>query len=97
MQDIEHQALKRVQEMYKSAQQNNTSIPVQAEKKAVKEKSEPRKTEPDRSIERASKPDSFIDLIMKDKERSLIILLIIILLNEKADSSLILSLMYLIL
>lgn len=40
--------------------------------------------------------DNLFDLVMKDSERNLLLVLILILLSEEADTSLILSLMYLI-
>ena len=43
-----------------------------------------------------SENKSVLDIFMKDKEKSLILLLIVILISEKADTTLILALMYLI-
>lgn len=40
---------------------------------------------------------NLLDIFMRDKEKSLIVLLIVILISEKADTTLILALMYLIL
>lgn len=42
------------------------------------------------------KSENLLDYLMKDKEKSLIMLLIIILSNDGADSSLLLALMYLV-
>lgn len=39
---------------------------------------------------------NILDIFMKDKEKSLILLLIVILISEKADTTLILALMYLV-
>lgn len=45
----------------------------------------------------SQKSPNLLDIFMRDKEKSLIVLLIVILLSEKADQSLVLALMYLIL
>ncbi len=39
---------------------------------------------------------NILDVFMKDKEKSLILLLIVILISEKADTTLVLALMYLV-
>lgn len=43
-----------------------------------------------------SENKSVLDIFMKDKEKSLILLLIVLLVSEKADATLILALMYLV-
>ena len=43
-----------------------------------------------------SENKSVLDIFMKDKEKSLILLLIVLLINEKADTTLILALLYLV-
>ena len=48
------------------------------------------------SQEKNTTPQGFMDILMADKERSLIILLIILLSEEHVDSTVILALMYLI-
>lgn len=48
-------------------------------------------------VNNENKQKNLLDIFMQDKEKSLIVLLIVILLSEKADQSLILALLYLIL
>lgn len=49
------------------------------------------------SAEKASGIEGLIDLLGKDNERSLILLLLVVLINEEADNELILALLYLLL
>lgn len=96
MDHMQNEAMERLRQMYSKTNQNVQN----SEKPKVKEKTlseqSPEKHEQTKMCEK-KKPDNLLDILLKDKERSLIVLLLVVLLNEKADSSLILALMYLIL
>ncbi len=93
--NMQTQAMERLKQMYSKAQTDerrtaNPSTPLKVE--------EPRKNEaPKEEILKSKKQDSIADLFLKDKEKSLILLLIVLLISEKADSSVVLALLYLIL
>lgn len=53
-------------------------------------------TESEDKTDSKSKEDSFLDMLLADKERTLIILLLALLSEEKANTSLMLALMYII-
>ena len=87
---IEHQAMERVKRMYggfdaKSAPQK--PAPVSNE--------EPPRTDP--SPAPVPNDANLLDELLKDNERSMLLLLLLVLYSEKADASLLLSLLYLIL
>lgn len=95
MSRMQQEAIRRVQEMQSRAQQNirsNTSEPP---------RNPPREPEPHRNElaaeHHAENPLSDIfGSLMQDKERTLILVLLLLLVDEKADTSLIFALMYLI-
>ncbi len=88
--NMQSDAIKRFNQMYSNAQPKKAP-PVVPEKKPEKHE------EPRNVSQEKNKNDSFLDVLMRDKEKSLILILIIILISEKADSTLILALLYIIL
>ena len=92
MDHMQNEAMERLRQMYSKTNQNNQI----SEKPKAKENKPTENHEQTKMCEK-KKPDNLLDILLKDKERSLIVLLLVVLLNEKADSSLILALMYLIL
>lgn len=93
--NIQTQAMERLKQMYSKAQtdERRTTNPSPLQKIE-----EPSKKEPEtEDVQRSKKQDSIADLFLKDKEKSLILLLIVILISEKADTSVVLALLYLIL
>lgn len=91
-------AMERLRQMYSKATPNSRGA-VQptpehhAKKSDEKERSE-QKTQPQLHN---NNTDNLLDIFMRDKEKSLIVLLIVLLVSEKADSTLVLALLYLIL
>ena len=53
--------------------------------------------EPNRRIQPEEKPAGLLDVLLRDKEQSLIMLLLVILMKDGADMNTILALMYLLL
>ena len=89
--NMQSDAIKRFNQMYSNAQPNkkSSSIP----EKSVDKKEEVLPPQPTN----VKKSDSFLDVLRRDKEKSLILILIVILISEKADTTLILALLYIIL
>lgn len=92
--NMQTQAMERLKQMYSKAQTDERRTTKQPPPLKVEEpKSEALKEE----IQKPKKQDSIADLFLKDKEKSLILLLIVLLISEKADTSAVLALLYLIL
>lgn len=95
---IEQAALERASQMYGpfDTRNNRKSNVSQEENKPEKPK---KQVEIKSKTEHTNAPkgnENFLDILMKDKEKSLIMLLIVILANDGADTTLLLALMYLI-
>lgn len=92
MPSFEEEAFNRAQQMHRKPQFNRESpkkeVPKQPEKQegSKSEASEP--TAP-------KKDDGLLNLMFKNKEQSLILLLVILLMEENTDPSVLLALMYL--
>lgn len=88
--DMQNEAMERLRQMYQGAK------PIAESKKptVTSTKNEESKIQP---IDKKPVPNGIFDALFQDKEKSLILILIIILLSEKADESIILALIYLIL
>lgn len=92
--NMQTQAMERLKQMYSKAQTDERRTTKQPSTLKVEEpKSEALKEE----TQKPKKQDSIADLFLKDKEKSLILLLIVLLISEKADTSVVLALLYLIL
>ena len=98
---MQDDAMQRYRQMYSKAQPEKsrfTSVPQNNDHNSDKA---PEKENENKNLHKEQKPhktesNNVLDIFMKDKEKSLIILLIVILLSEKADATLILMLMYLV-
>lgn len=92
---MQDDAMQRYRQMYSKAQQNSPEIRNTPPVENTEENKE-QKPLVHNEHQNVKKSENVLDLFMKDKEKSLIVLLIVILLSEKADTTLILALMYLI-
>ncbi len=95
---MQNDAMERLRQMYSKAAPNSRSTAQatpehHAPKSDEKEHAEP-KTQPQLHN---NSVDNLLDIFMRDKEKSLIVLLIVLLISEKADTTLVLALLYLIL
>lgn len=91
---MQNEAIERLKQMYSKAPQQNqvSSVPKTL---SPQQKTESEKLDTAEHKDTAERKN-MLDIFMQDKEKSLIVLLIVILMSEKADTMLILALMYLI-
>ncbi len=98
---MQNEAIQRLQQMYSRAQPQNTTVAQKREEpKKIHIESKTNKDNNDNDNDAEvlhNSRENLIDIIMRDKEKSLIVLLIILLISEKADTTLVLALLYLIL
>lgn len=97
--NIENEAMQRLKQMYSNARQNDNT-PIHNRQTSNRAENKPATTEKETQKEVSAlekRNDNLLDVFMRDKEKSLILLLIVLLISEKADTTLILALMYLIL
>ncbi|MBQ3285114.1 MAG: hypothetical protein IJH40_05680 [Ruminococcus sp.] len=106
-QSLEQEAMERVRRMYApfdGARADTGNIPRQprpapqtqpSEPKPEPPKAEKEASEEKPSPEKTSSPGSLLDIFMKDKDQSLILLLLVLLMKDGADMNLTLALMYL--
>ena len=89
-QSLEQQALDRVARMYSSFDRQTRHAPPQPkpEPEPIKEPA-PEDTAVDKT------PSGLLDVLFKDKEQSLLLLLLVILMKDGADMNTVLALMYL--
>lgn len=108
MKRMQQEAVRRAQEMQNRARKESVQPSVgqhQKQNDSVKEAEQKKyeahheNAEMKHISEKNHKSENFIgsmfDVLMKDKERTLILCLILLLMDEKADNSLILALLYL--
>lgn len=94
---IEQEALERASQMYGSFDtRNKKSSTMQTEDKPEAPKKQVQLKDNNQQTNAPRANENFLDILMKDKEKSLIMLLIVILANDGADTTLLLALMYLI-
>lgn len=108
IQKMQQEAVRRAQEMQRrsamyrrseAASQSEQSVPVpdpSAATASAEAVSRPVQT-PAPSVQEHGSAGGWFDLLMKDKEKTLIIGLLLVLMDEKTDSSLLLALVYLLL
>ncbi len=102
MDNMQKEAMRRVQEMQSKAhsqpEKNQNTTKVNHEKETTYTKTEPLQNTPEKIpvVSSNGSVSNALDFLMKDKEKSLIMLLILLLANEGADNGLLLALMYLI-
>ncbi len=94
-QSLEQQALDRVARMYSSYDRRSRSRPQPPPAPAEPPAAPEPEPEPQPPEEPESKPSGLLDVLLKDKEQSLILLLLVILMKDGADLNLILALLYL--
>ncbi len=97
---MQDDAMQRYRQMYSKAQPEKSHFAAVSQNKNDNSDKTP-ESEENKNLHKEQKPhkterNNVLDIFMKDKEKSLIILLIVILLSEKADTTLILALMYLV-
>ena len=103
--NMQSQAMERLKQMYSKAQTTqggtlgavNTAPANQKRKSEEKTENKEQVETPKKEVAKSQKRDSLAELFLKDKEKSLILLLIVLLISEKAESSVVLALLYLIL
>lgn len=91
---MQDDAMRRVAQMYSKTYRTQDDATIHNQNVENTPSKENKVEKSDGSVNHHSK--NFLDIFMQDKEKSLIVLLIVILLSEKADTSVILALMYLI-
>lgn len=97
-QSLEQEALDRVARMYSSYDRQRRQRPPQPVAKPEPEAPPAPEKEPEPNIEnKEEKPAGLLDVLLRDKEQSLIMLLLVILMKDGADMNTILALMYLLL
>lgn len=98
---LEQEAMDRVRRMYASFDRPapRSEVPKQPHRKPSEPKPEPPQppTEPESKPPRfsADKPNSLLELFLKDQDQSLILLLLVMLMKDGADMNLMLALVYL--
>lgn len=102
---MQEEAIKRVQEMQKRAKQSleksqpyilKNSNPVTNGPLKIKENKDLKKDKPLNNKNKDLTPNNIFSLLTKDTEKSLIILLLMLLVDEETDIGLVLALIYLI-
>lgn len=100
--NMQTQAMERLKQMYSKAQTTqgsaNNTAPINPKPRSEEKSEKTQQTaKTENEVVYVKKRDSIAELFLKDKEKSLILLLIVILISEKAESSVVLALLYLIL
>ena len=93
---LEQQAMDRVARMYSSFDRRAPDRPRQKPEPRPEHKPEPQPEKPVAPAEKPEKRGGLLEYLMKDKEQSMIMLLLVILMKDGADMNLILALIYLI-
>ena len=91
---MQNDAMERLKQMYSKAQPTQKAVTTHQGQKKPEEK--PQEEQRKKEVHRKNS-DNIFDVFLKDKEKSLILLLVVLLISEKADTPLILSLLYLVL
>ena len=95
---MQNDAIQRLRQMYSKAPPNGRSTDQTAPVHHAPKNDEKEHTEQNAQPQlHNNKADNLLDIFTRDKEKSLIVLLIVLLISEKADSTLVLALLYLIL
>lgn len=91
---LEQEALDRVARMYSSFDRRRHDPPPEPPKPPKPERTPVPETDPEPLVQE-KKHEGLLDVLFRDKEQSLIMLLLVILMKDGADMNLILALMYL--
>ncbi|WP_176789782.1 MULTISPECIES: hypothetical protein [Ruminococcus] len=92
MPSFEEEAFNRAQQMHRKPQFNR-EVPKREAPKQPEKQEEPKSEIPEPTA--SKKDDGLLNLMFKNKEQSLILLLVILLMEENTDPSVLLALMYL--
>ena len=92
MPSFEEEAFNRAQQMHRKPQFNR-EVPKREVQKPPEKQEEPKPEIPEPPVPK--KDDGLLNMIFKNKEQSLILLLVILLMEENTDPSVLLALMYL--
>nr|WP_294371093.1 hypothetical protein [uncultured Ruminococcus sp.] len=92
MPSFEEEAFNRAQQMHRKPQFNR-EVPKREVSKPPEKQEEPKPEIPKPPV--SKKDDGLLNLMFKNKEQSLILLLVILLMEENTDPSVLLALMYL--
>lgn len=92
MPSFEEEAFNRAQQMHRKPQFNR-EVPKREVPKPPEKQKEPKPEIPNPPVPK--KDDGLLNLMFKNKEQSLILLLVILLMEENTDPSVLLALMYL--
>lgn len=92
MPSFEEEAFNRAQQMHRKPQFNREA-PIREVPKQPEKQEEPKSELPEPPVPK--KDDGLLNLMFKNKEQSLILLLVILLMEENTDPSVLLALMYL--
>mgnify|MGYP007092386506 FL=1 len=92
MPSFEEEAFSRAQQMHRKPQFNR-EVPKKEVPKPPEKQEEPKPEIPNPPVPK--KDDGLLNLMFKNKEQSLILLLVILLMEENTDPSVLLALMYL--
>ena len=108
MKRMQQEAMRRAKEMQNRAKPDSTKPtdnsensrneqqkPPEQKNNEPHNNANPNKSNPEHSHRSENIVDGVFDVLMKDRDRTLILCLILILMDEKADNSLILALLYL--
>jgi len=105
MQRMQQEAVRRTQEMQRRAAEYSTvrreqEIPRVQASQAQKEREEPLQKEreegnPEEAVKETDRKGGIFETLFKDKEKTLILGILLLLMDEKTDNGLMLSLMYL--
>lgn len=101
LQRLQMEAVKRAKEMQNMAQratynsQKGNRRPMKNNKNSNQSKDE-NSQNTSTNVNKINMPKEIFDVLLKDSERTIILILILLLTNENADPSIILALMYLI-
>ena len=96
---LEQEAMDRVRRMYASFDNRPKTArpPVRPPEKPAAEHQSPPSEQPEPLPEKPAVPKTMLDVFFKDKDQSLILLLLVLLMKDGADMNLMLALMYMLL
>lgn len=92
---MQNEAMERLKQMYSKAPTKSQQIPLHKTLPPQNKSDGENQGQPETATQAERK--TMLDVFMQDKEKSLIVLLLVILMSEKADTMLVLALVYLIL
>ncbi len=94
MQKMQQEAIRRAQEMHRRAGAHSRKEPEEPPKEPPRPP-EPEEKSPPASLPLAADSGGIFDTLFRDKEKTLILGILLLLMDEKTDNGLLLALMYL--